>query len=84
MKINSLNAKNKNINLHIKFYCCSQSKKEDQKIDIRINIRIHPYLQGHRLKYEKTNWPMIICVMIVTSCKGYKCKSTQAAPCAYK
>jgi hypothetical protein len=42
------------------------------------------YLQMHRLKDEKTNWPMIICVMIVTGCKGHKCKSTQAAPCAYK
>jgi hypothetical protein len=38
----------------------------------------------HRLKNEKTNRPMIICVMIVTSCKGHKCKSTQAAPCSYK
>jgi hypothetical protein len=42
------------------------------------------YLQMHRLKDEKTNWPMIICVMIVTDCKGYKCKSTQVAPYAYK
>jgi hypothetical protein len=42
------------------------------------------HLQMHRLKDKKTNWPMIICVMIVTGCKGHKCKSTQAAPCAYK
>jgi hypothetical protein len=38
----------------------------------------------HRLKDEKTDRPMIICVMIVTSYKGHECKSTQAAPCAYK
>jgi dihydrofolate reductase len=42
------------------------------------------YLQMHRLKDEKTNWPMVICIMIVIGCKGHKCKSTQAAPCAYK
>jgi hypothetical protein len=38
----------------------------------------------HRLKDEKTDWPMIICVMIVIICKGHKCKSTQAVSCAYK
>jgi hypothetical protein len=38
----------------------------------------------HRLKDENTDRPMIICVMIVTSYKGHECKSTQAAPCAYK
>jgi hypothetical protein len=44
-----------------------------------------PWDEGwHRLKDEKTNWPMIICFMIVTGCKGHKCKSTQAAPWAYK
>ena len=32
----------------------------------------------------KTDRPMIICIMIVTSYKGHECKSTQAAPCAYK
>ena len=42
------------------------------------------YLQMHRLKDKKTNWPMIICVMIVTGCKGHECKSAQVAPCAYK
>jgi hypothetical protein len=43
VKINSLNAKNKNINLHNKiiYIICSQSKKQDRKFDIRINIRIH-------------------------------------------
>ena len=38
----------------------------------------------HRLKDEKTDRPMIICVMIVTNYKGHECKSTQATPCAYK
>jgi hypothetical protein len=38
----------------------------------------------YRLKDEKTNRPMIICVMIITRYEGHKCKSTQAAPCAYK
>jgi hypothetical protein len=38
----------------------------------------------HRLKDEKTNWPMTIYVVIETGCKGHECKSTQAAPCAYK
>jgi hypothetical protein len=42
------------------------------------------YLQVHRPKDENTYCPMIICVMIVTGCKGHKCKSTQATPCAYK
>ena len=28
------------------------------------------YFQMHQLKDEKTNWPMLICVMIVTGCKG--------------
>jgi hypothetical protein len=27
---------------------------------------------------------MIVCVMIVIDCKGYKCNFTQVAPCAYK
>jgi hypothetical protein len=44
-----------------------------------------PWDEGlHRLKDEKTDRPMMICVMIVTSYKGHECKSTQAAPCAYK
>ena len=32
----------------------------------------------------KTDRPLIICIMIVTSYKGHECKSTQAAPYAYK
>jgi hypothetical protein len=44
-----------------------------------------PWDEGwHRLKDEKTDWPMIICVMIVISYKGHECKSTQVASCAYK
>jgi hypothetical protein len=39
---------------------------------------------GTDLKMKKTNWPMIIYVMIVTDCKGHECKSTQVAPYAYK
>jgi hypothetical protein len=42
------------------------------------------YFQMHQLKDEMTNRPMITCVMIVIICKGYECKFTQAAPCAYK
>jgi hypothetical protein len=44
-----------------------------------------PWDEGwHRPKDEKTDWPMLICVMIVISYKGHECKSTQAASCAYK
>jgi hypothetical protein len=42
------------------------------------------YFQMHRLKDEMTNWPMIICIMIVNLCKGHECNSPQAASCAYK
>jgi hypothetical protein len=50
MKINSLNAKNKNINLYSKFYMfVVHNRKKDQKIDIRIKIWIHPY-SGHSSK----------------------------------
>ena len=38
----------------------------------------------HRLKEEKTNRSMVICVMIVTSCQGHKCNFDQAASRAYK
>jgi hypothetical protein len=38
----------------------------------------------NRPKDEMTNKPMIVCVMIVIDCKGYKCNFTKAAPCAYK
>jgi hypothetical protein len=38
----------------------------------------------HRLKDKKTDRPMIICVMIVTSCKGHECNFIEAAPCVYK
>jgi hypothetical protein len=44
-----------------------------------------PWDEGwHRLKDEKTNSHMIICVMIVISYKGHEYKSTQATSCAYK
>jgi hypothetical protein len=39
---------------------------------------------SHRLKDRKTDWPMIICVMIVIGCKGHECNFAQAASCAYK
>jgi hypothetical protein len=43
-----------------------------------------PWDEGlHRLKEEKTNRPMVICVMIVTSCRGYKCNFDRAASRAY-
>jgi hypothetical protein len=42
------------------------------------------YFQMHRLKDEMTNWPMIICIMIVNLCKGHECNSPWAASCAYK
>jgi hypothetical protein len=42
------------------------------------------YFQMHQLKDEMTNWPMIICIMIVKLCKGHECNSPQAASCAYK
>jgi hypothetical protein len=38
----------------------------------------------HRLKDEKTDRPMIICVVIVIGCKGYKCNFDRAVSCAYK
>jgi hypothetical protein len=44
-----------------------------------------PWDEGlHRLKEEKTGRPTIICVMIVTSCKGHKCNFDRAASRAYK
>jgi hypothetical protein len=42
------------------------------------------YFQIHRLKDQMTNWPMIICIMIVNLCEGHECNSPQAASCAYK
>jgi hypothetical protein len=38
----------------------------------------------HRLKDEKTDRPMIICVVIVIGCKGYKCNFDRAMSHAYK
>jgi hypothetical protein len=38
----------------------------------------------HRLKEEKTDQSMIICVMIVTSYQGHKCNFDRVASCAYK
>jgi hypothetical protein len=45
MNINRLNAKNKNINLHSKFYMLLvHNRKKDQKFNTRISIQIHPYI----------------------------------------
>jgi hypothetical protein len=38
----------------------------------------------HRLKEEKTDESMIICVMIITSHQGHKCNFDRAASRAYK
>jgi hypothetical protein len=38
----------------------------------------------HRLKEEKTDQSMIICVMIITSHQGHKCNFDRAASRAYK
>jgi hypothetical protein len=36
-----------------------------------------PWEEGlHQLKDEKTDWPMIVYVMILINCKGYKCNFT--------
>ena len=47
--------------------------------ELRLNGR-----KRNRLKEEKTNRPMVICVMIVTSCRGHKCNFDRAASRAYK
>jgi hypothetical protein len=39
---------------------------------------------SHRLKDRKTDWPMIICALIVIGCKGHECNFAQAASYAYK
>jgi hypothetical protein len=78
----------------------SFKKKHLRKISIEANIaRRHapkppsrelrhsdmPWDKGlHRLKEEKTNRPMVICVMIVTSCRGHKCNFDRAVSRAYK
>ena len=72
----------------------SYKKKHLRKISTEITPKLPsrelrhndmPWDEGsHRLKDEKTDWPMIVCVMIVIDCKGYKCNFTQVAPCAYK
>jgi hypothetical protein len=46
---------------------------------LRLNDR-----KRNQLKEEKTDRPMIICVMTVTSCKGHKYNFDWAASHAYK
>ena len=44
MNLYKINVKYKTMNLHSKFYILFvHNRKNDQKSDIRINIRIHPY-----------------------------------------
>jgi hypothetical protein len=31
-----------------------------------------------------TNQPVVVCIMIVSICKGHECNFSQAASCAYK
>jgi hypothetical protein len=42
MNLYKLNNKNKNINLHSRFYILLIHNKKDQKTDIRISIHLHP------------------------------------------
>jgi hypothetical protein len=58
--------------------------EEELDQEIRDLEAIHQQVQRKKKKNASSNWPMIIYVMIVTGCKGHECKSTQAAPCAYK
>jgi hypothetical protein len=48
MNLYKPNTKNKNINLHNRFYVLliHNQRKKTKKIDIRISIRLHPYLQS--------------------------------------
>jgi hypothetical protein len=72
----------------------SCKKKLLRKISTEVTLKLPfrelrhsdaPWDEGlHRLKEEKTDRPMIICVMIVTSCKGHKCNFKRAASRAYK
>jgi hypothetical protein len=72
----------------------SCKKKHLRKISTKVTPKLPsrelqhsdtPWDEGlHRLKDEKTDRPIIICVMIITSCKGHKCNFDRAASRAYK
>jgi hypothetical protein len=58
--------------------------KVDAVLKLRARVLWLNDRKRNRLKEEKIDRPMIICVMTLTSCKGHKCNFDRAASCAYK